>query len=70
LRERAGARGGNKHKILKIGPHPALRATPGSEPGGRLFSRGREKGFSPTVRALVDFLVERFGPDPYWDVGA
>lgn len=25
---------------------------------------------SPTVRALVDFLVERFGPDPYWDVGA
>ncbi len=25
---------------------------------------------SPTVRALVDFLAERFGPDAYWDVGA
>ena len=22
---------------------------------------------SPKVRALVDFLVERFGPEPYWD---
>ncbi|MGO9422397.1 LysR substrate-binding domain-containing protein [Roseiarcus sp.] len=23
---------------------------------------------SPTVRALIDFLVERFGPEPYWDL--
>jgi DNA-binding transcriptional LysR family regulator len=22
---------------------------------------------SPKVRAFVDFLAERFGPDPYWD---
>jgi DNA-binding transcriptional LysR family regulator len=22
---------------------------------------------SPTVRAFVDFLADRFGPDPYWD---
>ena len=22
---------------------------------------------SPTVRAFVDFLAERFGPNPYWD---
>jgi DNA-binding transcriptional LysR family regulator len=24
---------------------------------------------SPKVRAFVDFLVVRFGPDPYWDAG-
>jgi DNA-binding transcriptional LysR family regulator len=23
---------------------------------------------SPTVRALIDFLVDRFGPEPYWDL--
>ena len=23
---------------------------------------------SPTVRAFVDFLVDRFGPEPYWDL--
>ncbi len=24
---------------------------------------------SPTVQAFVDFLVDRFGPEPYWDIG-
>ncbi|MFN9902340.1 MAG: LysR substrate-binding domain-containing protein [bacterium] len=24
---------------------------------------------SPKVRAFVDFFVERFGPQPYWDRG-
>ena len=23
---------------------------------------------SPTVRAFIDFLVDRFGPEPYWDL--
>jgi DNA-binding transcriptional LysR family regulator len=23
---------------------------------------------SPTVRALIDFIVDRFGPEPYWDL--
>ena len=23
---------------------------------------------SPTVRAFVDFLADRFGPTPYWDL--
>lgn len=27
------------------------------------------RNLSPKVRAFVDFLVERFGPAPYWDVG-
>ena len=22
---------------------------------------------SPKLRAFIDFLVERFGPEPYWD---
>ena len=25
---------------------------------------------APKVRSFVDFLVERFGPEPYWDTGA
>lgn len=25
------------------------------------------RNMTPKVRALVDFLVERFGPEPYWD---
>ena len=39
LRERVGVRGGHKRRVLKIDPHPALRAT---------FSRRREKD-SPTT---------------------
>lgn len=26
------------------------------------------RNMAPKVRALVDFLVERFGPEPYWDL--
>ena len=25
------------------------------------------RNLSPKVRAFVDFLAERFGPEPYWD---
>jgi len=28
------------------------------------------KFLAPKVRSFVDFLVERFGPEPYWDAGA
>ena len=31
-----------------------------------VYPQGRH--LSPTVRAFVDFLVARFGPEPYWDV--
>ena len=32
-----------------------------------VYPQGRH--LSPTVRAFVDFLVARFGPEPYWDAG-
>jgi len=28
------------------------------------------KFLAPKVRSFIDFLVERFGPEPYWDSGA
>ena len=28
----------------------------------------QSRHLSPKVRALVDFLVDRFGPRPYWDL--
>jgi DNA-binding transcriptional LysR family regulator len=28
------------------------------------------KFLAPKVRSFIDFLVERFGPEPYWDAGA
>jgi len=28
------------------------------------------KFLAPKVRSFVDFLIERFGPEPYWDAGA
>jgi len=28
----------------------------------------QSRHLSPKVRALVDFLAERFGPRPYWDL--
>lgn len=31
-----------------------------------VYSHSRH--LSPTVRALIDFLVDRFGPEPYWDL--
>ena len=27
------------------------------------------RNLSPKVRVFVDFLAERFGPEPYWDRG-
>jgi DNA-binding transcriptional LysR family regulator len=27
------------------------------------------KFLPPKVRSFIDFLAERFGPEPYWDVG-
>jgi DNA-binding transcriptional LysR family regulator len=28
------------------------------------------KFLAPKVRSFIDFLIERFGPEPYWDAGA
>ncbi|HET9700931.1 MAG TPA: LysR family transcriptional regulator [Burkholderiales bacterium] len=45
---------------------------PGYDPlgvfGGHVFAVYLSNRYlSPKVRAFVDFCVERFGPDPYWD---
>ena len=46
LRGDAMTLGGDSDGLSRACPHPALRATPGASPGGRLFSREREKGFA------------------------
>ena len=46
LRGDAMTLGGDNDGLSRAYPHPALRATPGASPGGRLFSREREKGFA------------------------
>jgi hypothetical protein len=28
------------------------------------------KVLAPKLRSFIDFLIERFGPEPYWDAGA
>ncbi len=33
-----------------------------------VFPHGRH--LSPKVRAFVDFLADRFAPEPYWDEGS
>ena len=47
-------------------------ATPRSEEDARygLFAVYPNRAHLPLkVRRFIDFLVERFGPEPYWDAG-
>ena len=46
---------------------PVLRDWTVSNPAGihAIYPAGRN--LSPKVRVFVDFLAERFGPEPYWD---
>ena len=37
--------------------------------GKRGTDTGRRSVLPPKVRSFIDFLIERFGPDPYWDRG-
>jgi DNA-binding transcriptional LysR family regulator len=48
-----------------VAPLPEL-----AHPGRRLFAVYPEsRHLSPKVRAMIDWLVEEFGPDPSWDRG-
>jgi len=48
---------------------PVLRDWTAGDPVGihAIYPAGRN--LSPKVRVFVDFLAERFGPEPYWDRG-
>ena len=46
---------------------PGYRAAPGALDTGIHALYPADRHLSTKVRAFVDFMVERFGPRPYWE---
>ena len=65
MRGEGQGEGLRQHSIVGAAPHPALRATPGSQPGGRLFSPQAGRSTPPFPTPLVTLAMVQLAPVPF-----